>query len=515
MKRKQNDADFLKFLQNMPIPKVKNPEYKKSLESMFVRKKAKHIRIRGEFRNRLLRFSIPLAAALLMVAVLFFVVIPGFNPPAEITLVGLNGRVSIIDRKSGTETKAVEGMKVKAGKMIRTVDEGGAELLFGLSTSVTLGKQSSMELVTLQNNAQHENYLVRLQQGTIVCKVNLKNRKSSFQVATEYSLITVHGTHFSITLTPEDLVIVLEEGSIALDNYYSLRPSLEALRLKSAALYTRVSEILNTYVQQFDKATIIKTDITEIKGLNQALQNEIQRIIRTESSEEIDKKIEEIRQTLKTSSASHTQGKDSSTVKNMLHEEPSPTETQSPQKAGKNTSAAVSVPLQKKPETIVTINLNGSVENGTFAPDYWQTSEQSPVFKWADSVSRTGRRSLQISSTHGENRAIGWAYTLDKDLPYNKRVFMKVYIKTEAISGQGVNLVLRADDTVQPAGNAEIYATSQGRRNITGTTDWKEYTLALPEPIYENIKSITLYLIMPPETKGTVYFDDISLYFKE
>ncbi len=61
--------------------------------------------------------------------------------------------------------------------------------------------------------------------------------------------------------------------------------------------------------------------------------------------------------------------------------------------------------------------------------------------------------------------------------------------------------------------SAEVYTTSQGRRSITGTADWKEYTLALPEPSNDNIKSITLYLIMPPETKCTVYFDDISLYY--
>jgi hypothetical protein len=515
MKRKQNDSDFLRFLQNMPVPKVKNPAFKKSLEAMIVNKQQGHSEIRKIFGMRPLRFYIPLAAALLAAVVSFFLVIPILAPPERIQLAVLNGPVFIIDKESGKKTEAADGMSVANGTNIRTGAGGRAEMLFGGSTSVVIGRQSSIELLSVERNPEHEYYMVRLQNGTVECRINLKNRESSFNIATEYSLITVHGTHFLVTLTPEHIEVELKEGSITMNNFYSLRRKLDELKLKSAALYTRVSDMLNLYIRHINEKTVIKKDITEIKELNREIQDNINRIIHTESNEEIDKSIDEIRDAIDSSSIFGIRAEDTSIKEESAYVQPQDSMNTAGLNPKNDIPGAAPDVEEKKQEPVVEINLNGSVEQGAFAPDLWRTSEQRPAFKWTDAVSRSGRRSLQITSVQGEDKAIGWVYTMDHDLPYDKRVYLKVYIKTEGVSGQGVSLVLRADDTVQPTADAKIYTTSQGRRTITDTSDWKEYTLALPEPLYDGIKSITVYLIMLPGTKGDVYFDDISLYYKE
>jgi hypothetical protein len=509
MKSKPKPTDFLTYLKSIAVPQVKNDEFQRSLEPLFM--PGKQDRKSGIIR---FKFAASLAAAILAAVVLILVLLPIFAPPENVTLVGLDGPVSIFDRESGTRTKAAEGMRIDEGTTIQTAAGGKARLLFG-GSSVIMGEQSGIEVLSAEQKSENENSMIKLQSGTIECEVNLKNRESSFIVATEYSLITVHGTHFTVILTPEQLEVDLKEGSITLDNYYSLKSSLEELKLKSAALYQRVSDILDTNVRRYDKKIVIKKDISEIKKRSLAVQHTIQRIMRTEAREEIDRSIEEIRDAIEVSSAVYTESEGLSPAENSPHGEPPASVTPAPQNPEENTSATASAAPGKKPETAVVFNLNGSMEKGTFAPYGWQQSEQNPAFKWTNSVSRTGRRSLQITSTHGEDKAIGWVYTLNQDIPYDKRIYLKVYIKCDAVSGQGVSLVLRADDTLQPAADAEIYASSQGHKSITGMSDWKEYTLVLPEPIHDSIKSITLYLIMLPGTKGTVYFDDISLYYKE
>lgn len=61
-----------------------------------------------------------------------------------------------------------------------------------------------------------------------------------------------------------------------------------------------------------------------------------------------------------------------------------------------------------------------------------------------------------------------------------------------------------------PPQEADQYLNS-GSLGIEGTTDWTTYSLELDEPVGVDMTSITVYLLLLPDTSGTVYFDDASL----
>ena len=70
--------------------------------------------------------------------------------------------------------------------------------------------------------------------------------------------------------------------------------------------------------------------------------------------------------------------------------------------------------------------------------------------------------------------------------------------------------MIRGDDTYQPSGSAEAFATTQGEIPITGVQDWTEYSVTLGS-VPSQAKSLTVYLVFLPQTTGTVAFDAASL----
>ncbi|MCP5062295.1 MAG: hypothetical protein GY936_07525, partial [Ignavibacteriae bacterium] len=83
-------------------------------------------------------------------------------------------------------------------------------------------------------------------------------------------------------------------------------------------------------------------------------------------------------------------------------------------------------------------------------------------------------------------------------------------VKSENISGEGIAIAIRCDDTITPRNVAELFSTTQNNVKIEGTFDWSTYSVSM-DTIPEDIKSITIYLIYLRNTSGTVYFDDINL----
>jgi hypothetical protein len=155
--------------------------------------------------------------------------------------------------------------------------------------------------------------------------------------------------------------------------------------------------------------------------------------------------------------------------------------------------------------------INGSAEKGVSSPDGWWNKKNPNFYLWDKKIYHSAGRSLKIFSTSYKNDFSFWAQTVNKNIPVGKTVVLKVFIKTENIEGKGVAIAIRGDDTDKPYLDAEFFSTTQGNLIISGTEDWKEYTLKSDKPIPENIKCITIYLIHLSGTKGDVYFDDIRL----
>jgi len=158
--------------------------------------------------------------------------------------------------------------------------------------------------------------------------------------------------------------------------------------------------------------------------------------------------------------------------------------------------------------------VNGDVEAGATFPNSWwfNTGNNQYETAWTDQESYSAKKSLQISSpaTHTSGFAF-WAQTITSNLPIGKGVTLSVKIKGDLV-GEGVSIAIRGDNTSVPDGSGEQFITTQGSESITGTFDWTDHSITLSS-VDATTKSITIYFVFLPNTKGKVYFDDVSLTF--
>ena len=157
---------------------------------------------------------------------------------------------------------------------------------------------------------------------------------------------------------------------------------------------------------------------------------------------------------------------------------------------------------------------NGDVETGSITPNNWWNGKGSDTFllNWSNQESFSGNKSLRISAQTADTEEIAvWAQTISTDLPSGMDVTLRAKIKGD-LSGEGVSIVIRGDDTVELSGRAEQFATSQQTSPISGNFEWSEFSIKLAD-IDATTKSLTVYLIFLENTTGEVYFDDISLTY--
>lgn len=127
-----------------------------------------------------------------------------------------------------------------------------------------------------------------------------------------------------------------------------------------------------------------------------------------------------------------------------------------------------------------------------------------------DSISFEGSYSALISSDSLYESFAYWGQTVSNNIPNNNRLKLKVKVKLDQVEGNGVGIAIRADDTEKLEGSAEKFATTQGKRVIHGTHDWKDYEV-VSDILPDDIKSVTVYFLMFDSTKGKVYFDNAVL----
>ena len=169
------------------------------------------------------------------------------------------------------------------------------------------------------------------------------------------------------------------------------------------------------------------------------------------------------------------------------------------------TTAAASAPL--------TDLTNGNIESGSSYPDDWQFgSAKSSIFNFAWDTNQylSANHSLKISSQNSSDQFAFWAQTIEANEFVGKKITLNVNIKAADLVGQGVYIAIRGDNTLIPSGSAEVFATTQGNEQISGTFDWKQLSVTM-DNVPTDIKSLTFYLIYGSTTSGTVNFDDISL----
>lgn len=157
---------------------------------------------------------------------------------------------------------------------------------------------------------------------------------------------------------------------------------------------------------------------------------------------------------------------------------------------------------------------NSNVETGSASPNGWWffTGQDKYDVTWSDQESFSGSRSLTIfTQTADSTNFAFWAQTISTNLPTGKGVTLSAKVKSNLV-GEGISIVIRGDDTVQPAGRAEQFVTTQENSPISGVFDWADYSVKLGT-VEASTQSLTIYLIFLGNTTGEVYFDDISLTY--
>jgi len=156
---------------------------------------------------------------------------------------------------------------------------------------------------------------------------------------------------------------------------------------------------------------------------------------------------------------------------------------------------------------------NTGAEEGSGSPTDWASDTEGPkpgnayVFEWSGSEAHSGSRSLKIelgSVTDGDAFA-HWSQLVDANIPHGRKLVLEVAVKTD-LSGLGAGFMVRADDDDGPI----AWATTQGQVSITGTADWRTESTTL-DRVPDGTTKLHVFIMMFPNTAGSVYFDDIEL----
>ena len=161
---------------------------------------------------------------------------------------------------------------------------------------------------------------------------------------------------------------------------------------------------------------------------------------------------------------------------------------------------------------VLTNVVNGDFETGITTPDDWWTGYSGGEFEfgWDTKTYSSASHSVKISSSGSGDKFSFWAQTITATKLAGKKITLKVKVKSSDLSGSGLYIAIRGDDTDMPSGSAEVFSTTQMKQSIVAPLDWKEFSVTL-DNLPNSIKSLTFYLIYGKGTSGTVYLDDVSL----
>ena len=156
--------------------------------------------------------------------------------------------------------------------------------------------------------------------------------------------------------------------------------------------------------------------------------------------------------------------------------------------------------------------VNGNLENGATMPTGWEfsTGENNYSVLWTNETSFSPEKSLKISTEIiNEEHFAFWSQLINTDIPVGEDVTLEVKVKG-TLEGKGASIAIRGDTTSTEEGKAEQFVSTQGNTLISGDFDWTTYNVVM-KGVYSDIQSLTIYLIFLPNTRGEVFFDDISV----
>ena len=160
---------------------------------------------------------------------------------------------------------------------------------------------------------------------------------------------------------------------------------------------------------------------------------------------------------------------------------------------------------------VIQLLFNTSAEEGTSSPSNWWPNERDCSCTWTEEQAFLDSRSLKLASDEGAGTFCYWIQTINRDIPYGRQLRLSAMIKLDQIDpdSEGVSIAIRGDD--QDDNNKLWWFTTQGDIPIKGDREWEKYSLVTKSVIPKYVDKIYVFLLLGPNTKGAVYFDDIKL----
>lgn len=177
---------------------------------------------------------------------------------------------------------------------------------------------------------------------------------------------------------------------------------------------------------------------------------------------------------------------------------------------------------EAQPQTPTNLVRNGDMETypwNDWIPYFGYNITSNPngyINEYSIEAASSGTHSIKATCTTVKNDTtfiVFYQLISPESFKVGDKLTLKAKIKTVNVVGKGISLVIRGDKVVNGKSTVPFFATTQGTTQITGNSDFKEYTIT-SDAYPGNLDYITLYLIYLPQTTGTAYFDDVSLTIK-
>jgi hypothetical protein len=515
-----------RYLKNLRIPETDNKTHERKLRKLLSEEINQRPKTRSIFAFPVLKYTLPVAAMLVLIFGLFLVLRGFGGAESAATIVSVRGTVYESTASDAEPGSVLERGEYGEGTIISTEKDSNLAFTVGKNTQVRLMELSRLKIGFLEFKEIEEKSSLFLYKGKIECSVKLPGTTSLFEVLTDYSRIRVCGTRFSVEVSAKgDVVLNVMEGTVQVDNFYKSEEKLERIKTEILTLAGTLDTLFTESKQKVQEKHTLHVSNKEAAVCNKKLEGLLTQLMAVHadaaaSDEEKDrgfaKIIDEIKEVVD-SDIFIRQGLKRSEEKGVK------TESEAEQSEGALGSEAATAEkpvsrtekTEQTPKKLIYIPMNSGLELGVSVPDGWYKSENADELSWTDEEACGGDLSIKIASSAKRDKVFAWACTITQEVPYDKLLTLKAFVKTDQVTGQGICLTLRADDTLTASGKAEMYATTQGKKIIMGSHDWTEYAVSFAVPLAYEMKSITIYLIFLPETSGTVYFDDITLSYED
>ncbi|AUD04148.1 hypothetical protein [Spirosoma pollinicola] len=174
-----------------------------------------------------------------------------------------------------------------------------------------------------------------------------------------------------------------------------------------------------------------------------------------------------------------------------------------------------------QPQTIANVLTGGDFETSpysTWISDVSKNSVTRPTSYTVDystEAASSPTHSIKVSCSAAPSDSTYQLFqqsltTSSTPIPTGAKLTLKAKIKTVNMQGEGISMAMGGYKGVNDNYASAFFTETRGKVAITGTNDFKEYTLTF-DSFPANTQNLYVIFFFLPKTTGTVYYDDVTL----